>query len=122
MLLTKNYKDSTTLEITDITIVSTQIVRGSVSDCCCFDQYNNLSIYASTSNKSTSYFKILKAVGDTSTTTMFDVLKYHTKCCTLNRLVVCNVNQSKYGDFISYSTLNVLNTNSIAVKINKSYK
>jgi hypothetical protein len=74
MLLTKNYKDSTTLEITDITIVSTQIVRGSRrSDCCCFDQYNNLSIYASTSNKS-FLFQNFKAVGDTSTTTMFDVL------------------------------------------------
>jgi hypothetical protein len=75
MLLTKNYKDSTTLEITDITIVSTQIVRGSYVAIAVV--LISIIIYPYTRApviSNFSYFKILKAVGDTSTTTMFDVL------------------------------------------------
>jgi hypothetical protein len=103
MLLTKNYKDSTTLEITDITIVSTQIVRGSYVVAIAVVLIS-IIIYPYTRApviKVLFLFQNFKAVGDTSTTTMFDVL-VHTKCCTLNRLVVCNVNQSKY---VSYHTV-----------------
>jgi hypothetical protein len=74
MLLTKNYKDSTTLEITDITIVSTQIVRGSYVVAIAVVLISIIIYPYTRAPKSTSYFKILKAVGDTSTTTMFDVL------------------------------------------------
>jgi hypothetical protein len=75
MLLT-NYKDSTTLEITDITIVSTQIVRGSYVVAIAVVLIS-IIIYPYTRApviKVLFLFQNFKAVGDTSTTTMFDVL------------------------------------------------